>query len=48
MQNLCLEFATLGDLKLVERPSVHTLGPHSFHSVKTSIKVSATTSPTHV
>jgi coatomer subunit beta len=39
MQNLCLEFATLGDLKLVERPSTHTLGPHSFHSVKTSIKV---------
>ncbi|KAG8800344.1 coatomer subunit beta, partial [Serendipita sp. 400] len=44
MQNLCLEFATLGDLKLVERPSTHTLGPHSFHSVKTSIKVSSTES----
>jgi coatomer subunit beta len=39
MQNLCLEFATLGDLKLVEKPSTHTLAPHSFHSVKTSIKV---------
>ncbi|KIM19845.1 hypothetical protein M408DRAFT_334243 [Serendipita vermifera MAFF 305830] len=44
MQNLCLEFATLGDLKLVERPSTHTLGPHSFHSIKTSIKVSSTES----
>lgn len=44
MQNLCLEFATLGDLKLVERPSTHTLAPHSFHSIKTSIKVSSTES----
>ena len=44
MQNLCLEFATLGDLKLVERPTTHTLAPMSFHSVKTSIKVSSTES----
>jgi len=44
LQNLCLEFATLGDLKLVERPTTQTLAPHSFHSVKTSIKVSSTES----
>ena len=33
---------TLGDLKLVERPTVHTLGPHGFLSVKATIKVSST------
>ncbi|PVG02481.1 putative coatomer complex beta chain [Serendipita vermifera] len=44
MQNLCVEFATLGDLKLVERPTTHTLASHSFHSIKTSIKVSSTES----
>ncbi|KAG9046279.1 coatomer subunit beta [Tulasnella sp. UAMH 9824] len=42
LQNLCLEFATLGDLKLVERPATHTLAPHSFHSIKATIKVSST------
>ncbi|KAF8488690.1 putative coatomer complex beta chain [Gautieria morchelliformis] len=42
LQNLCIEFATLGDLKLVERPSTHTLAPHSFHSIKATIKVAST------
>ncbi|KAF7294718.1 Coatomer protein [Mycena indigotica] len=42
MQNLCLDFATLGDLKIVERPSVYTLGPHGFQSIKATIKVSST------
>ncbi|KAI5118575.1 hypothetical protein M0805_004191 [Coniferiporia weirii] len=42
LQNLCLDFATLGDLKLVERPTVHTLAPHSFLSIKATIKVSST------
>ncbi|KAG9306557.1 hypothetical protein G9A89_004754 [Geosiphon pyriformis] len=42
LQNLSLEFATLGDLKLVERPSQHNLAPHAFHSVKATIKVSST------
>ena len=27
MQNLCLELATMGDLKLVERPQNYMLGP---------------------
>lgn len=40
LQNLSVEFATLGDLKLVERPVSHTLGPHSFQSIKATIKVS--------
>ncbi|PIL31535.1 hypothetical protein GSI_06237 [Ganoderma sinense ZZ0214-1] len=42
LQNLCLDFATLGDLKLVERPSIYTVAPHSFQSVKATIKVSST------
>ena len=39
LQNLCLDFATLGDLKLVERPSTYTIAPHSFQSIKATIKV---------
>jgi coatomer subunit beta len=39
LQNLSVEFATLGDLKISERPTQHTLGPHSFQSIKTTIKV---------
>ncbi|KAI5981070.1 coatomer protein [Pisolithus albus] len=42
LQNLCLDFATLGDLKLVERPTVHTIAPHGFQSIKATIKVSST------
>ncbi len=42
LQNLTLEFSTLGDLKLVERPSPHTLRPHGFHNIKANIKVSST------
>ncbi|KAJ3044511.1 coatomer subunit beta [Rhizophlyctis rosea] len=42
LQNLTLEFSTLGDLKLVERPTPHTLGPRGFHSIKANIKVSST------
>ncbi|KAJ7684598.1 coatomer protein [Mycena polygramma] len=42
MQNLCLDFATLGDLKIVERPSVYTIAPHGFQSIKATIKVSST------
>ncbi|KAJ3120133.1 coatomer subunit beta [Nowakowskiella sp. JEL0407] len=42
LQNLTLEFSTLGDLKLVERPVPHTLAPHGFHGIKANIKVSST------
>ncbi|KAG1823810.1 adaptin N terminal region-domain-containing protein [Suillus subaureus] len=42
LQNLCLDFATLGDLKLVERPAVYTIAPHGFQSIKATIKVSST------
>lgn len=39
---MTIEFATLGDLKLVERPAPHTLAPHGFHNIKATIKVSST------
>jgi coatomer subunit beta len=37
-----VDFATLGDLKIVERPSVFTVGPHGFQNIKATIKVSST------
>lgn len=42
LQGLTLELATLGDLKLVEKPSPMTVGPHDFVNIKASIKVSST------
>ncbi|KAI0970027.1 Coatomer, beta subunit [Xylaria arbuscula] len=42
LQNLSVEFATLGDLKVVERPTTQNLGPHDFHNVQATIKVQST------
>ncbi|KAE8682533.1 Coatomer subunit beta-1 [Hibiscus syriacus] len=42
LQNLCLELATMGDLKLVERPQNYTLAPESSKQIKSNIKVSST------
>lgn len=42
LQNLSVEFATLGDLKVVERPTTQNVGPHDFQNVQTTIKVSST------
>ncbi|KAL8873671.1 MAG: hypothetical protein Q9174_000901 [Haloplaca sp. 1 TL-2023] len=42
LQNLSIEFATLGDLKVVERPTTQNLGPQDFQNVQTTIKVSST------
>jgi len=42
LQNLNLELATLGDLKLCERPQNYTVGPFQQTSVKANIKVSST------
>ncbi|KFY69125.1 hypothetical protein V496_00504 [Pseudogymnoascus sp. VKM F-4515 (FW-2607)] len=42
LQNLSVEFATLGDLKVVERPTTQNLGPHDFQNVQCTIKVSST------
>lgn len=41
-QNVNLELATLGDLKLVERPQAHTLAPGASCSITANIKVSST------
>lgn len=39
MQALCLELATMGDLKLVERPQNYTLAPGDTKLVRANIKV---------
>ncbi|CAA6672639.1 unnamed protein product [Spirodela intermedia] len=42
LQNLCLELATMGDLKLVERPQNYILAPESSKQIRANIKVSST------
>ncbi|KAI3956159.1 hypothetical protein MKW92_021568 [Papaver armeniacum] len=42
LQNLCLEFATMGDLKLVECSQNYTLAPESTKKIRANIKVSST------
>ena len=42
LTNITIELATMGDLKIVERPQAFTLGPHDRKIVKTNIKVSST------
>lgn len=42
LRNLTVEFATLGDLKVVERPTTQNVGPHDFLNVQATIKVSST------
>ena len=42
LQNVCLELATMGDLKLVERPQNYTLPPGGSKSIRANIKVSST------
>ena len=42
LTNLCIELATMGDLKLCERPQNYTLGPYDSKQIKASIKVSST------
>ena len=39
LQNCTLELATLGDLKLVEKPSPIILAPHDFANIRASVKV---------
>lgn len=41
LQNLYVEFATLGDLKVFSQPIPHNVGPQSFHSIQATIKVSS-------
>lgn len=42
LTNLAVELATIGDLKLVERPQAFTLGPHDSRTLTANIKVSST------
>jgi len=42
LQNLTVELATLGDLKLVEKPQPVTMGPHDFTNIKANVKVAST------
>lgn len=41
MRNLSVEFSTLGDLKVVDKPPTANIGPHGFHKVSVTIKVSS-------
>lgn len=42
LQNLTLELATMGDLRLCERPQAYTLGPGDRKTIRANIKVSST------
>ncbi|XP_058057120.1 coatomer subunit beta [Anopheles bellator] len=42
LQNCTLELATVGDLKLVEKPHPVVLAPHDFCNIKANVKVSST------
>ncbi|CAH8616244.1 unnamed protein product [Dicrocoelium dendriticum] len=42
LQNVTLELSTLGDLRLVEKPSPLTIAPQDFANIKANIKVSST------
>lgn len=42
LSNLTVELSTMGDLKIVERPQSHTLGPLDQLTIRASIKVSST------
>lgn len=42
LANLTVELATMGDMKIVERPQSHTLGPLDQMTIRASIKVSST------
>eukprot|EP00760_Papus_ankaliazontas_P003619 PhM_4_TR11635/c0_g1_i1/m.20320/K17301/COPB1, SEC26; coatomer subunit beta len=42
LENLTVEFATIGDLKLCERPQNYAVGPNSSVTIRASIKVSGT------
>uniref|UniRef100_A0A7S2V1X2 Coatomer subunit beta n=1 Tax=Fibrocapsa japonica TaxID=94617 RepID=A0A7S2V1X2_9STRA len=42
LTNLTVELATMGDLKLVERPQSYTIGPLDQRTIRANIKVSST------
>uniref|UniRef100_A0A6U2DA96 Coatomer subunit beta n=1 Tax=Hemiselmis andersenii TaxID=464988 RepID=A0A6U2DA96_HEMAN len=42
LYNVCLELATVGDLKLCERPQNYSMQPHASINIRANIKVSST------
>ncbi|CAH0480846.1 unnamed protein product [Peronospora belbahrii] len=42
LTNLTVDLSTIGDLKLVERPQPHTIGPLDQRTIRANIKVSST------
>mmetsp|Transcript_19627 Transcript_19627/g.44811 ORF Transcript_19627/g.44811 Transcript_19627/m.44811 type:complete len:922 (+) Transcript_19627:211-2976(+) len=42
LADLTVELSTMGDMKIVERPQAHTLGPQDQTTIRASIKVSST------
>ncbi|VDN05974.1 unnamed protein product [Thelazia callipaeda] len=42
LQNVCLELSTVGDIKLVDKPSPLTLAPRDFSNIKATVKVAST------
>jgi len=42
LANLTVELSTMGDMKIVERPQAHTIGPLDQITIRASIKVSST------
>jgi coatomer subunit beta len=42
LSNLTVEMSTIGDLKIVDRPQTHILGPYESKIIKCNIKVSST------
>ncbi len=42
LTNLTVELATIGDLRIVERPQAYTIGPLDEHKIRTDVKVSST------
>uniref|UniRef100_A0A7S1UYW3 Coatomer subunit beta n=1 Tax=Grammatophora oceanica TaxID=210454 RepID=A0A7S1UYW3_9STRA len=42
LSNLTVELSTMGDMKIVERPQAHTIGPLDQMTIRASIKVSST------
>lgn len=41
LRNVAVEFATLGDLKVVDRPATADIAPHGFYKVQCTIKVTS-------
>jgi len=42
LSGLTVELSTMGDMKIVERPQAHTIGPNDQITIRASIKVSST------